>query len=128
MKFKIYDTTNVKSGVRSSKPMIRIARKSGTVNFNKGAAAHFSLVEGMRVRFLQSEQEPGDWFIQFGHKDGFALRQSSDKSNFIFNSSAMVAEIMKSVECFDKGMNLGIGETVTYGKIEATALITLKNK
>jgi hypothetical protein len=40
----------------------------------------------------------------------------------------MVAEIMQSVECFDKSMNLGIGETVTYGKIEATALITIKNK
>lgn len=126
MKFRIYDTTNVKSGVRSSKPMIRIARKSGTVNFNKGAAVHFSLVEGMTVRFLQSEQEPGDWFIQFNHKDGFSIRQSSDKLSYVFNSTALVAEVMKSVECFDKGLNFGIGETVTYGKIEATALITIK--
>lgn len=128
MQFNILDTTNVKSGVRTSRPFIRITRKSGTITFNKSASKHFSLTAGMQVRFLQSQSDPQDWFIQFVKKDGFVIREAHDKGVFMFNSSAMVAEIMQSVECFDKGMTLGIGETVTYGKIEATALITLKNK
>lgn len=77
MKFNRFNRHNTQSRVRSENPQIYLRTKNGNIYFNSAAIKKFELKEGKKIEFLQSSDEPKDWFIVFDTPQGFMLNKRS---------------------------------------------------
>lgn len=123
MKLKTFNIDTTPS-IKTYKPCLSINLKTGLFALNPAAQDKFQLKANSTVSFHQDEDEPGNWYLEFGAKNGFKLRKAGNNGTLFFNSRPLAIKIAESVEA-ESGGRVFFGEEVKHGKIELVTLLTV---
>lgn len=83
------------AGIRSGGPRITFGTK-GAININEAAAELMDFKAENCISFAQDEEDPANWYV-FLDKDGYELRQLSDKKSLGFSHNQMCRAIKESL-------------------------------
>ena len=125
MKLKVFNPeTAPVSSARTTRPIIHMNGKSGTIVFNKLAVEKLKLKAGNQVQFHQDEETPTDWYLEKVKSGGFDLRDKKGSGLLFFNSVATVRALFASVEFAKSSGRILIGGDIDFEKRTLTTLIT----
>lgn len=95
MKFKTYNRINSSKRCFSETPHVRMHVKTGSFHFNAAAISLLGLTAGMRVEFLQSEDNPSDWYMATNRPKGFLIGKHT--SGHQIHSKFLCDELVSSL-------------------------------
>lgn len=126
MKLKSF-TKDTLPGSRKA-PSININASNGMFSISQTASDIYKIEGGVKIKFLQDEEKPKDWyFTTTKEEDGFSVR-ASDKAGLIFNSKAMAAEIFNSLGAKETALSFLLGESAIHEKQTLIPIITASGK
>jgi hypothetical protein len=96
MKLKEFNAEDFPN-TRTTAPAFSIDTKVGCNRLNREACELIGLKAGDKIKFLQDEEEEGDWYIEKVKEGGFVLRTTKNATSLCFNSTPMAKKIADSV-------------------------------
>lgn len=95
MKLNHFNKANM-SHQRPKESTVRFGRKSANVISDEAAEA-IGLGKGMKVSFVQDEENPEDWYMLIDIENGFELRQGKNDKHLSFNCAALSNTFLDAV-------------------------------
>ena len=86
MRFNVNNADTVKRVCNKYYPFIRLSTKGATA-ICMDIVKELGLEQGDTVSFLQNKEEPKDWYLLFGDKNGFVLRGDKKSKSLFFNQT-----------------------------------------
>ena len=126
MKLKEYNADNSKS-VSMGTPCLSVARKSGTISFNKGAVSLMGMTPDSAVTVSNDEDSPRDWYVSIS-KDpaAFKIRLKAGTTSAMFNCSLVAGKLIDAVSEIKRASLRLSKEPVVIGDLTYWLIITAK--
>ena len=102
MKLQKFDASNSKS-VRTGEPTINF-NMAGGICFSKTFCQKIGLKKGDKVSIVQDEDQPEDWYIIIGDKDGFPIRENTGEG-CAFNNAFICKNFIEHLQINAKSVN-----------------------
>ena len=107
-------------------PFIRLSTKGATA-ICMDIVKELGLEQGDTVSFLQNKEEPKDWYLLFGDKNGFVLRGDKKSKSLFFNQTENARIVFKSLALTCISARFKVDTTpVEVEGMKLYAMLTLK--
>ena len=126
MRFNVNNADTVKRVCNKYYPFIRLSTKGATA-ICMDIVKELGLEQGDTVSFLQNKEEPKDWYLLFGDKNGFVLRGDKKSKSLFFNQTENARIVFKSLALTCISARFKVDTTpVEVEGMKLYAMLTLK--